>query len=156
VTPLSLEDLGNLGELIAAIATVATLVYLAQQIRRSAKSAQGSTIQSLMQLENSTFSLIARHADVYQRGSENIEDLTPEEEVVFEQLVSAVMSLMVCGFAQFQNGLVPDYDSYVADWRIVYLEKPGFQSAWARLRHSYPKDFCQYLDAIESTTVDAA
>lgn len=123
---MTLQDLGNLGELIAAIATVATLVYLAQQIRHSTKSVQGSTTQSLMNLENSTFALIAQHADIYQRGSESIEGLTPEEDVVFEQLVSAVMSLMVCGFVQFQNGLVPDYDTYVADWKTVYLKKPGF------------------------------
>ena len=61
---MTLQDLGNLGELIAAIATIATLVYLAQQIRQSAKSVVGSTAQSLLDLEVSTFALIAQHAGI--------------------------------------------------------------------------------------------
>ena len=153
---MTIEDLGNLGELIAAVATVATLVYLAQQIRHSAKSAEGTTIQSLMALENSTFALIAQHADIYQRGCESLEDLTPEEGVVFEQLVSAVMSLMVCGFVQVQNGLVANYDTYGADWKVVYLKKSGFQSAWTGLRHSYPEDFCEYLDEVGKSSAESA
>jgi hypothetical protein len=95
VVNLTLQDLGNLGELTAAIATIATLVYLAKQIRHNAKSVQGSSAQSLMHLEVSTFALIAQHAGIYQRGIASITNLNPEEEVVFEQLVSAVMSLMV-------------------------------------------------------------
>ena len=153
---LTIQDLGSLGELIAAIATIATLAYLAQQIRQNAKSVQGSTAQSLMHLEVSTFALIAQHADVYQRGSASITDLNPEEKVVFEQLVSAVMSLMVSGFIQVQNGLLPDYDSYLADWKNVYLNESGFQSVWAKLRHGYPEDFCQCLDEVDKTAEGAA
>ncbi len=75
---MNIEDLGNLGDLIAAIATIATLAYLARQIRQSAKSVEGSTAQSLLDLEVSTFALVAQHADIYGRGCESIEDLKPE------------------------------------------------------------------------------
>ena len=148
---VTLQDLGNLGELIAAIATIATLAYLALQIRQNAKSVQGSTAQSLMQLEVSTFALIAQHASIYRRGSENIEDLSPDEAVVFEQLVSAVISLMVTGFFQFQNGLLPSFDEYLADWEKIYLKQPGFQAVWAKIRHGYPEELCQCLDEVGKT-----
>jgi hypothetical protein len=148
VVNLTIQDLGSLGELIAAIATVATLVYLAMQIRQSAKSVQGSSAQSLMHLEVSTFALIAQHADIYQRGNESISNLNPEDEVVYEQLVSSVLSLMVSGFIQFQNGLLTSYDTYLADWKYVHLNEPGFQSMWAKVRHSYPEDFCRCLDDV--------
>ena len=153
---MTLQDLGNLGELIAAIATVATLVYLALQIRQSAKSVQGSSAQSLMHLEVSTFALIARHADIYQRGNASISNLNPEEEVVYEQLVSSVLSLMVSGFIQFQNGLLPSYDTYLADWKNVHLNEPGFQSMWAKIRHGYPEDFRQCLDDASSNAEGAS
>jgi hypothetical protein len=156
VDQLTLEDLGNLGELIAAIATIATLVYLAQQIRNSAKSVQGASAQSLMHLEVSTFALIAQHASIFQRGSANLTNLNPEEEVVFEQLVSAVMSLMVSGFIQFQKGLLLDYDTYLADWENNYLKRSGFQSMWAKVRHGYPSEFCQLLDEVASKTEGSA
>ncbi len=149
---MTLQDLGSLGELIAALATIATLVYLAQQIRHSAKSVQGSSAQSLMHLEVSTFALLAQHAGIYQRGNASITNLNPEEAVVFEQLVSSVMSLMVSGFIQFQNGLLPNYDTYLADWETVYLKESGFQSVWKKVRHSYPKDFCRCLDEVSRST----
>ncbi len=148
---MTLQDLGNLGELIAAIATVATLVYLTLQIRQSAKSVQGATIQSLLNLEVNTFALIAQHASIYRRGGANIADLNPDEKVVFEQLVSAVMSLMSSGFAQFQNGLMSDFDTFLADWKSTFLKLPGFQSIWAEIRHSYAEDFCQCLDEVGKT-----
>ena len=145
---LTIEDLGNLGELIAAIATVATLVYLASQIRQSAKSVAGSTAQSLLDLEVSTFALIAQHPGIYHRGCESIRNLNPEEKIVFEQLVSAVMTLMTSGFIQAQNDLLPNYDVYLSDWKNDYLKKPGFQSMWEEIRHSYLGDSCQRLDEV--------
>ena len=113
---LTLEDIGNLGDLIAAIATIATLAYLARQIRLSAKSGEGATAASLLDLEVRTQALIAQHAGIYQRGCESLEGLNPEEKIVFEQLVSAVITLMTSGFFQFQNDLLPSYDPYLLDW----------------------------------------
>ena len=149
---MTIGDLGNLGDLIAAIATIATLAYLARQIRQSAKSVQGSAAQSLLDLEVSTFALIAQHAGIYQRGCESIKDLNPEEKVVFEQLVCAVMTLMTSGFIQARNGLLPDYDdTFLSDWKNVFLKRPGFQSMWEEVRDSYPKDFCQRLDEVKES-----
>jgi hypothetical protein len=153
---LNIEDLGNLGDLIAAIATIVTLAYLARQIRLGAKSGQGSTAASLLELEVSTFALIAQHAGVYERGCENLKDLNPEEKIIFEQLVSAVMSLMTSGFFQFQNDLLTDFDPYLLDWEYKFLKKPGFQSMWKEIRHSYPQEFCECLDQVRKPGKGAA
>ena len=110
----------------------------------------------VISLEINTFALIAQHAGIYQRGCKNVDDFNPEETVVFEQLVSAVMSLMAAAFIQFQNGLMPDYDTYIADLENTYLNEPGFQSVWANLRQSYPKDFCEFLDEFAKTEEGAA
>ena len=151
---MTIEDLGNLGELIAAIATVATLAYLAIQIRQGTKATNGSTTLSLMHLEVSTFALIAQHASIYDRGRRSIDDLNSEELIVFEQLVSAVMSLMVSGFIQYQLGLMLSYDEYLSDWKYTYLEEPGFQSMWTKIRHGYPIDFGECLDAVGKPALD--
>jgi hypothetical protein len=151
---VTIEALGSLGELIAAIATIATLAYLAIQIRQSAKATEGSTAQSLMHLEVSTFALIAQHASIYDRGLKSIDELNSEEQVVFEQLVSAVISLMVSGFFQYKLGLTPSYDEYLSEWKMVYLKAPGFQSVWEKIRHSYPVDFGECLDAVGKPALD--
>lgn len=151
---MTIEDLGNLADLIAAIATVATLAYLAIQIRHGAKATEGSTAQSLMHLEVSTFALIAQHASIYDRGLKRIDELNSEEQIVFEQLVSAVISLMLSGFFQYKLGLMSSYDEYLSDWKNVYLEAPGFQSVWTKIRHSYPVDFGACLDAVGKPPLD--
>jgi hypothetical protein len=153
---VTIEDLGNFGELIAAIATIATLAYLARQIRLGAKSGQGSSAAALLDMEISTFALIAQHAGIYQRGCESLKDLNPEEKIIFEQLVSAVMSLMTSGFLQFQNDLLTDYDPYLSDWEYSYLKKPGFQSMWSEIRHSYPQEFCECLDQVRKPGIEVA
>jgi hypothetical protein len=145
---LTIGELGSLGELIAAVATVATLAYLALQIRQNSKSIEGSTIQSLLDMEVATFKLLAQHPNVYRRGCANISDLNEDEKVVFVQLVASEISVMVTAFSQFQNGLILNYDAYLAEWKQNYLKLSGFQSVWAEIRRGYPDDFCQYLDKI--------
>lgn len=148
--------MGNLGDLIAAFATIVTLIYLAQQIRKNAKSVTGASSQALMELEISTYALKAQHASVYRRGCANISDLNEDERVIFEQLVSAEMSLLSSAFIQVQNGLMDDDDTFDRDWIRFYLKQPGFQEMWSEIRIAYAKEFCQHLDEVQKTAEDAA
>ena len=153
---MTIEDLGNLGDLIAAIATVATLIYLAQQIRRSSKSVEGASGQALMELEITTYALKAQHANVYRRGCTNLLDLDDDERVVFEQVVSAEMSLFSSAFIQVQNGLMDDDAAFDRDWMRFYLKQPGFQEMWSEIKIAYSSEFCQHLDDVEKTAESAA
>ena len=110
-----------------------------------------------MNLEVDTFALIAQHANIYERGRANIADLDAEEKVVFDQLVSAVVSHLYSGFAQYQAGISSesDWKTYLTDWSTTYIKHPGFQSGWAEVRKSYPEDFCKCLDEVGKVAEDA-
>jgi hypothetical protein len=149
---VTLEELGNLGDLIAAIATLITLAYLAVQIRLNTKSLQGSTAQSYSHLELDTGTLVIQNASVYLRGCKDLSDLNEEERIVFERIVTAEMSLLSSAFIQCQNGLMDDFDPFIADWKLTYLPHPGFQSVWAAQKSTYPPEFSQYLDEIGKAT----
>jgi hypothetical protein len=149
---VTLEELGNLGDLIAAIATLITLVYLAVQIRLNTKSLQGSTAQSHVHLELDTGTLVIQNASVYLRGCKDLSDLNEEERIVFERIVTAEMSLLSSAFIQCQNGLMDDFDPFIADWKLTYLPHPGFQSVWAAQKDTYPPEFGQYLDEVGKAT----
>jgi len=153
---VTIENLGNLGDLIAAIATVATLVYLAQQIRRSSKSVEGASAQALLELEITTYELRAQYANVYRRGCANILDLDDDERVVFEQVVSAEMSLFSSAFIQVKNGLMDDDGAFDRDWIRFYLKQPGFQEMWSEIKIAYSSEFCQHLDDVQNTVESAA
>ena len=151
-----LEELGNVGELIAAIATVATLAYLALQIRENSKSVQGSTVQAHLHLEVAVSALITQNANSFLRGCANLSDLNDEEGIVFQKLVEAEMTVLDNAFFQYQNGLIPSYDIFLADWEKYYMKKSGFQSVWAEIRHAYPVDFCECLDGVSKAGDGAA
>jgi hypothetical protein len=146
---MTIEDLGNLGDLIAAIATVATLIYLALQIRRNAKSVEGESVQAILELEIVTYSLRAQYANVYRRGCANILNLDDDERVIFEQVVSAEMSLFSSAFIQVQNGLMDDDSAFDRDWIRFYLKQPGFQDMWSEIKIAYSSEFCQHLDDVQ-------
>jgi hypothetical protein len=153
---VTIEDLGNLSDLIAAVATVATLVYLAQQIRRNAKSVEGASALSIVELEITTFALKAQYANVYRRGCADILDLDDDEKVVFEQVVASEMSLFSTVFIQVQNGLMDDDASFDRDWIRFYLKQSGFQVIWSEIKSTYSNEFCQHLDDVQKTVEGAA
>jgi hypothetical protein len=153
---MTIEDLGNLGDLIAAFATIATLIYLAQQIRRNAKSVEGASAQSIVELEITTFALKAQYANVYRRGCANILDLDDDERVVFEQVVASEMSLFSTVFIQVQNGLMDDDATFDRDWIRFYLKQSGFQVIWSEIKTAYSNEFCQHLDDVQKTVEGAA
>lgn len=153
---MTIEDLGNIGDLIAAIATVITLVYLAQQIRKNTKSVAGASGQALMELEISTYALKAQHASVYRRGCANISDLNEDERVVFEQVVSAEMSVFSSAFIQVQQGLMDDDSSFDRDWIRFYLKQPGFQEMWSEIEVAYANEFRRHLEEVQKNAEDSA
>ena len=69
---MTIENLGGLGNLIAAIATIAALIFLAQQIRKNSKSVEGASAQATLDLEKTTFALMALE-DIKSRSASDRE-----------------------------------------------------------------------------------
>jgi hypothetical protein len=87
---ISLTDIGNIAEVIVAVGMVVSLVYLAKQIQQNTKAVRAS---SYMEVANgiSNFQIpLAENAElssIYQKGLENLEQLTPDELVRFEMII---------------------------------------------------------------------
>jgi hypothetical protein len=151
VANLTLEDIGNLGDFIAAIATIATLAYLAYQIRLNTKSNQASMASAWFEQESTLAMFIAQHANIYRRGSASFEELNDDEAVVFLQIVALEIGDVWSGLIQHKNGLISEADlaTYEAMWKN-YMAKPGFRSAWSKLRGEYAEDFCEWVDGVSA------
>jgi hypothetical protein len=151
VVNLSFEDIGNLGDFIAAIATIATLAYLAYQIKLNTKSNQASTAIAWFGQESTLAMFIAQHANIYRRGNANLEALNEDEAVVFLQIVTIEIADVWSGMIQHRSGLISEFElaTYEIMWKN-YIAKPGFRSAWLKIRSEYDKDFCQWVDSISA------
>ncbi len=152
---MTFEDIGNLGDFIAAIATIATLAYLAFQIRLNTKSNQASTASAWFEQEATLAMFIAQHANIYRRGSTSFEGLNEDEAVVYLQIVALEIGDVWSGMVQHKNGLISETElaTYEVMWKN-YMAKPGFRSAWSKLRGEYADDFCQWVDSVSAAPKD--
>ncbi len=144
------EAATGISDIVGTIAVIVSLAYLGLQIRQNTRSIEGSTEQSLMTAEMEVYALIAQHAGVYRRGCANLSDLDPDEAVVFEQLVLAVMSQLYGAFVQYQRNLIPEtvWLAYLREWEIS-IGMPGLQEVWTQNKNSYPIQFRQCLTEYE-------
>lgn len=133
---------------LGAIGVILTVVYLAFQIRQNTRSVEGATEQELMALEVEVYSLHAQHADIYTRGIKGLAPLTPAERFVFMNLVAALMSLLYTAFVQKQRSLITEsvWLAYSID-NTDDLKDPGFLDMWNEIKHQYPAEFRETIDA---------
>ena len=151
------DAVAAISEGLGALGVIATVVYLAFQIRQNTGSIQGSTEQSLVNSEMALYGLLAQHASVYRRGCASVADLDPDEEALFEHLVTVEISQLYGVFVQYQRKLIPEYVwmAYLGEW-TDRVKRPGFQRAWSEMKATYPNDFRQCLDEFEKTSGTAA
>ncbi len=146
------EAIAAIAEGLGAIGVIATVIYVGLQIRHNSHAVQGATEQALVSQEMALFALMAEHPNIYRRGAGNVDALDADEVVVFENLVSAVMSQLYSAFAQFQRGLIPEpvWAAYLSEWPD-YLEQDGFKSVWRDLEKGYPIEFRRSLAEAEAS-----
>jgi len=151
------DAVAGISEALGALGVIVTVAYLAFQIRQNTGSIQGSTEQSLVNSEMTLFGLLAQHASVYRRGCAGVADLDPDEEALFEHLVTAEMSQLYGVFVQYQRKLIPEnvWMAYLGEWPSR-VERPGFQRAWSGMQSDYPVAFRQCLDEFDKTSGAAA
>ncbi|MEH6550669.1 MAG: hypothetical protein V7744_11845 [Pseudomonadales bacterium] len=145
------EAATGISDIVGTIAVIMSLVYLGLQIRQNSRSIEGSTEQSLMTAELGVYVLIAQHPGIYRRGCADLSDLDPDEAVVFEQLILAIMSQLYGAFVQYQRNLIPEtvWLAYLNDWESN-IDVPGLQEVWMQMINSYPIEFRQCLTEHEA------
>ncbi|MCY1125596.1 hypothetical protein OU426_01910 [Frigidibacter sp. RF13] len=141
-------------EQVTAIATVLgvlggliSLGFVVYEVRRNADAIEGATVQGLMSLEVQVFSILTQHADVYERGAEDLANLTSGERFLFNRLVACKISLLNSAYVQFEQQLI-DLDVWQAYVRAFQqdAEAPGYMTTWQAIRLRYPEGFRDSLE----------
>ena len=83
------EVVSAIAEVLGAAGVIITVIYLAVQIRQNTRFVQGATEQTLMSQEIDVYTLMATHADVYQRGCDDLASLSKADRIVFDNLIFA-------------------------------------------------------------------
>jgi hypothetical protein len=138
-------------DVIGAVATVlgvlggfVSVYFLIHEVRRNAQAVEGSTVQALMNFEQSVFALMIDGAAVFTKGCQDRDSLTPEARFKFDMLVQSYMSLQYSAFKQFEQELIdPEVWHAYENALRAKLVKPGYLASWTEMRASYPVTFQQ-------------
>ncbi len=140
-------------EQITAIATVLGVLgglisvgFVVYEVRRNADAIEGATVQGLMSLEVQVFSILAEHADVYERGAADLASLTSGEHFLFNRLVACKLSLLNSAFVQYEQQLI-DEEVWLAYVRAFQedSQSPGYLTIWQAIQSRYPENFRESL-----------
>lgn len=136
------STIGSVASVVGVVGGLISICFLVLEIRRNAMAIEGTTVQSLMEMEFNTFSYLAEHADLYLRGLQDFVALDPVEAFRFTQAVKLYMSLYYAAFKQFEQHLIdPEvWEAYEASLK-TNLGRPGFVTCWQGFQTSYPAGF---------------
>ena len=147
---ISLDDLGNIGEFVGAIAVVVSLIYLAIQIRQNTRAVRTSTFHGVtdsFNLVNTTIANDESLARIFRVGSENLSDLTPDEQVRFGFLFLAAFRIFETLYYQDRHG-TGDPALWAAEGGTMaaLLGGPGALQWWESNPLSFTPEFREYVE----------
>jgi len=141
---VTIQDLGSVGEFVAAIATLVTLAYLAVQIRQNTKSLAESTSASINESFasiNSRISSDEQFAELFLRGRQDINSLSPVELERFRAFIQDILNVAV-----YADGLEASHHSRSLHFDAfnvmggLYRTYPGVRAVLDTLEPSTPRN----------------
>ena len=144
------EALGAVSNLLAAVAVIVTLIYVAIQIRLNTSAIRSTATQSAHDESAAVYDLLASDSnlgDLFVRGLESPETLSPGETARFFAFWTATMFRVQNWHVQTQAGLIDE--ELLAGWMRILKQvsgMPGYQRYWAERRSVFSRDFTHYFE----------
>ncbi len=140
------DVIGAVSTVLGVIGGFVSVYFLIHEVRRNALAIEGSTVQSLMNFEQSVYALMVENAAVFLKGSLDRDSLTPEAAFKFDMVVQSYMSLHYSAFKQHEQGLIDAevWQAY-ANAMSAKLAKPGFAAGWVGMQANYPQSFQTFI-----------
>lgn len=145
-----LQKWAHVAEITGAIAVVVSLLYVGIQIRENTDAQLSQTEMNLFSLG---FQLDEWHMDpafvaIVAKGEADYDALTELERRQFDRHVGMTLNLWAYAWKSHVRGQIDDEEWRAWDsWARAELEKPSWQTVYARIRHGYHLDFQRHLDA---------
>ena len=156
---MTLEDLGNLGDFMAAVGVIVSLIYLALQIKQNTHQMRQNSKSLLMtnelagsELGIQGFMALAQNtelADIYRRGTRDLDVLSRDEKFRFGNLMLAIFYINQAGFHNQRQGLSDDdaWRGHTALYREI-LGFPGVRTWWQAQGHVFSPLYRQFVDGL--------
>ncbi len=138
------EAIGAIGELVGGLVVILSIFYLARQIKQNTKQTQLASAQAINSSNDSAFDpiYIPENTQVFARGQLSYSDLSEEEKILFDMLMTRLVASFDTTTFQHKNGAF-DTDLYrgLARFMSSFTSSPG-GAEWLETRAESFSDEC--------------
>lgn len=144
-----LQEYALVAEIVGAVAIVLSLIFVGTELQRNTSTVRGATFQSVSDsITEFTLSLATTPglAELYVRGLNNPNELSTEESIRFNMLITTIGRRIESAYIQKESGLL--LDSQWAGFRSVCkgaLRSEGAISWLEQNPTNYSPEFTEYL-----------
>ena len=148
---MSLESWAALAEIIAAVSVIFSLLFVGFQIKEGNRQAQASAKQDAMMAELQMSSVLAEHADVWDRvvTGEDIPEGADRRKAI--QLYNILMSESENRFFQFKQGYLEKSTWEARQQTLVITSGLPIYKYWRNSLsgQNHSEDFLKMLDSFK-------
>ena len=138
------EAIGAIGELVGGLVVILSIFYLARQIKQNTKQTQLASAQAINSSNDSAFDpiYIPENTQVFTRGQLSYSNLSEEEKILFDMLMTRLVASFDTTTFQHKNGAF-DADLYrgLARFMSSFTSSPG-GAEWLETRSESFSDEC--------------
>ena len=153
------EALAAIAQLAAVVGLIPSLIYLAAQVREQNKERRRSAVSALTgQWAAMVKTLIesSEMADIYLRGVQQFDDLSPVERLRFGSFLATFFKNSEGLYYYHKDGtLEPQHWAQVKRTMTDIASYPGTKTWWSVRRHWHTDEFAALVDQIISETPKA-
>ena len=148
---MNLQDLANIGELVGGLGVLVTLIYLAIQIRQNTATQRRASRLETTRAMTEWYSLVMVDpvmVNLFGRGFQEPESLSPDERARFLWLVGAFVSRVEEIYSQYEANLINE-DLWFQYRGVVLsmLENAAVKEWWEARLAPFSSDFRAVIDA---------
>lgn len=146
---MSFDTAVGLGEILAGIATVLTLLFVAFEMRARRHQDRLTMLTTLDRAYNEISAQVASSENVaalYRKGTENPDQLTPDESTQFTALVVQLINVHRSLFALLQEGALNSHHKrwFAHDAEVLY-KRPGIRKVFDEIEVLLDPAFAEYI-----------
>ena len=146
---MPLSQITNIFEIIASIATVTTLAYLAIQIRSSNRLQRAESRRTVMSQSTNlamTLGQSKQASEVFYRGLTSYDQLSPEEVLQFDFLLSVLAGQSELAFTDWRLG-ISGGEAFTAPSKHFFsmLKTTAGKNYWSKHGHGHTPEYYQYI-----------
>jgi len=146
---MTLSDLGNIGEFIGSFGVIGSLIYVGYQIRLNTIATERTNARrTASEHTKANYAILDKEiAEIFLRGTANLDDLGPVERYRFDLAAAAWLDGIEQAFADYaQNNISRSLIEEYRNRTVGVLDTPGGRAWWAQCSVWFSKEFRVEVD----------